>query len=167
MTTQNIPKPHVASKQEIESFGYGLSGYVGGIRRTTYWTPDGRSFQAIPSIRDYQIVKDGKVIETGQRDANLDKGWLLAKPTVLKIHCLFCDGYHDNQTQVDACEVMAKKLKAERQSVIDAEIAKDKAERDSEVNKQIAERDKKITFLESQLVKLTKMVEGIMPKEKV
>lgn len=160
MTTQQIPKPHIASRQEIESFGFGVTGYVGGLPKTTYYTPDGRSFRAIPLIRDWQKLNDeGKVIAKGTRDANLDKGWLLQMPAVLKIHCLFCDGYHDSQTQVDTCEVVAKKVKAERQAVIDTEIAADKAEQDKEISKQIAERDAKIGFLESQLAKLTKMME--------
>jgi hypothetical protein len=166
MTIQT-PKPHIANLKEIESFGFGITGYVGGLPKQTYYTPDGRSFQAFPQIRDFQkLNSEGKIIATGQRDANLDKGWLLSMPTVLKIHCLFCDGYHDNQTQVDACEVVAKKEKAERQVIIDAEVAADKAERESEFNKQIKERDNKIGLLESQLAKLTSMVEGMMKKEK-
>lgn len=93
----------------IEASGYGISGDVGGLPRTTYYTPDGRVIKAIPSLREYVKKKDGKVIESGTRDANLDRGWLLQKPTELKLYCSGCDMWHDTQEEVDACIVRKNK----------------------------------------------------------
>jgi hypothetical protein len=88
----------------IEASGYGISGSIGGLPRTTYYTPDGRIMQAIPNIRDYVVKdKDGKVIRQGTRDGNLDKGWLLYKPQVLKPYCKGCDRWHDTMEEVQTC----------------------------------------------------------------
>ena len=82
--------------QQIEAGpGYGLSGAIGGLPRTTYYTPDGRVIRALPNIHVNQASQS--------RDANLDKGWLLAPPTVLKPFCRACDRWHNTQTEVDAC----------------------------------------------------------------
>lgn len=93
----------------VEAVGYGISGDIGGIPRQTYYTPDGRTVQAIPSIREYVKREDDKVIETGTRDANYDKGWLPTMPTELKPHCSHCGEWHDNQEEIDACAVRIKK----------------------------------------------------------
>ncbi|KKN60865.1 hypothetical protein LCGC14_0527360 [marine sediment metagenome] len=99
------------AKEGIERSGYGISGDIGGIGRQTYFTPDGRKMRAIPAIRDYVVKQDGKVIESGTRDANYDKGWLPVMPTELKPHCDGCDNWHDTQEEVDAC-ILGKKTKA-------------------------------------------------------
>ena len=93
----------------IESTGYGISGGIGGLRKQTYYTPDGRTVCAVPCMRDYVKRKDGKVIESGTRDANYDKGWLPVMPTELKPHCEHCGDWHDNQEGIDACETKKKK----------------------------------------------------------
>lgn len=93
----------------IEASGYGLSGNIGGLPRQTYYTPDGRVIRAIPCIRNYAKKKDGKVIETGQRDANYDKGWLPVMPTELKPHCSHCGEWHNTQEEIDDCAVRIKK----------------------------------------------------------
>lgn len=94
----------------IEQTGYGISGHIGGLPRQTYYTPDGRVIKAIPSIRQYSRKdKDGKVIESGTRDANYDKGWLPAMPTELKLYCSGCDMWHDKQEEIDACIVKKKR----------------------------------------------------------
>lgn len=99
------------AKEGIERSGYGISGDIGGIGRQTYFTPDGRKMRAIPAIRDYVVKQDGKVIESGTRDANYDKGWLPVMPTELKPHCAGCDNWHDTQVDVDKC-IKEKKKKA-------------------------------------------------------
>lgn len=93
----------------IEKAGYGVSGDIGGLPRQTYYTPDGRTVKAIPSLREYVKKDNGKVVETGQRDANYDKGWLPIMPTVLKPHCSHCGEWHDNQEEIDACAIRIKK----------------------------------------------------------
>ena len=97
----------------IQATGYGLSGDIGGLPRTTYYTPDGRVIKTIPAIREYAIRdKDGKVISTGTRDANLDKGWLLAPPSMrdLKLFCKGCDKWHDTPQEIKACIAQGDKL---------------------------------------------------------
>ena len=97
----------------IERTGYGFGGDIGGLPRTTYYTPDGRVIKAIPSIREYvKKDKEGKVIGGGTRDANLDKGWLLSLPNrnVRKLFCQTCDRWHDTQAEVKACGQELKKF---------------------------------------------------------
>lgn len=93
----------------IESSGYGISGEIGGLPRQTYYTPDGRTIRAIPSLREYVKKDNGKVVETGTRDANYDKGWLPTMPTELKPHCPHCGEWHDNEEEIDACAIRIKK----------------------------------------------------------
>ena len=93
----------------IEASGYGVSGDIGGLPRQTYYTPDGRTIKAIPCLREYAKKENGKVIESGQRDANYDKGWLPVMPTELKPHCPHCGEWHDNQEEIDACADRMKK----------------------------------------------------------
>ncbi len=104
----------MVTEQEVEKTGYGITGDIGGIGRHTYYTPDGRRIRAIPAIRDY-VLKDkaGKVIESGTRDANYDKGWLPVMPTEVKPHCDGCDNWHNTQEEVDTCiSERSKKAKA-------------------------------------------------------
>ena len=90
--------------QAIEGSGYGLHGTIGGIPRKTYFTPDGRVIKAIPQIRGYiKRDKDGRIIEQGERDANLDKGWLTEMPKEKKLFCQSCDGWHDTKKEIAAC----------------------------------------------------------------
>ncbi len=93
----------------IEASGYGVSGHIGGLPRQTYYTPDGRTVKAIPSMREYVRKENGKVIESGTRDANYDKGWLQTMPTELKHHCSHCREWHNSQEEVDACGVATEK----------------------------------------------------------
>lgn len=101
------------AEESIQRTGYGISGEIGGIGRQTYYTPDGQRVRAIPAIRDYVIKKDGKVIESGTRDANYDKGWLPVMPKELKPHCDGCDNWHDTEEEIETCitnrQVYAKK----------------------------------------------------------
>ena len=88
--------------EELEGTGSRLTGSTGGLPRQRYWTPDGREIRAIPSIRIY-IDRSVDPPAEGIRDANLDKGWLLQKPTRLKRYCPHCDYWHNTQKQIDAC----------------------------------------------------------------
>jgi hypothetical protein len=59
---------------------------------------------AIPSWREFvRKGPDGKILEQGTRDANLDKGWSFALPTELKVTCPGCSKWHDTEEEVDAC----------------------------------------------------------------
>lgn len=134
----------------IEATGYGISGDIGGSFRQTYWTPDGRMVKAIPDIRDFvRKDKDGKVIGSGRRDANLDRGWLLAPPPPdrRKAFCRWCDGWHDDEAGVKACKAIEDKKAQKRELHARKEIAD-----------QVDEKDKRIDELTKQLDALTKLV---------
>lgn len=77
-------------------------------KKTRYWTPDGREILAVPCMTDWVRKKDGKVIDGGRRDANLDKGWLLQPPTEPKLRCHSCDRWHDTQKEITACGAKKK-----------------------------------------------------------
>lgn len=113
--------------QQIEKIEYGLNGDIGGLPRTTYYTPDGRVIRAIPSIREYVVKdKDGKVSGKGIRDANLDRGWLLSPPSVRKLPCRWCDRWHDTPEEVDACH-------HQQSTLVDGEAVKAKQKEVNEV----------------------------------
>ncbi len=105
---------NIATKEQIEQQGYGKTGDIGGQPKTTYWTPDGRMKRAQPSMREYIIhPKNPRDIPvTGIRDANLDNGWLLAKPEKLQLYCEFCDKWHPTQEEVDKCGETKKRFTA-------------------------------------------------------
>ena len=133
----------------IEAAGYGISGDIGGLKRTTYYTPDGRIMKAIPQIRDYIIKdKDGKVISNGTRDANLDRGWLSQMPQVKKLFCPTCDRWHDTQVELKACKVQQDKM-------IERMFIKTKQE---EVDKTVV--------LEQKVAELTALVEKLLEAKK-
>ena len=95
----------------IEAVGYGLSGDIGGLPKTTYYLPDGRIVRMTPNLREYNLRdKAGNIISTGKRDANLDKGWLLSRPAILKPHCVACGEWHDTQEQVERCALEQPKF---------------------------------------------------------
>jgi len=113
--------------RQIEAVEYGLSGDIGGLPRTTYYTPDGRVIRAIPSIH---VNKAG-----GSRDANLDKGWLLQPPTVLKPFCKACDRWHDTQEQVEAC--IAKQQEFTKR--MEKQTLQEEQDKTSALEKEVAE----------------------------
>ena len=82
--------------------GSRIKGDIGGIPRQRYWTPDGREIRAIPSMREY-LDRSVNPPVSGIRDANMDRGWLLQKPPILKPYCPHCDNWHDTQKEIDAC----------------------------------------------------------------
>lgn len=86
----------------IEATGFGLSGDIGGLPRTTYYTPDGQVIKATPRMVEYVKKRNGEVVEQGTRDTNLDT-WSLSKPTKLLPHCPHCTRWHETKAKVIAC----------------------------------------------------------------
>ena len=94
----------VQEREVLRNNGFIKAGDIGGQPKHTYWTPDGREIRALPDMHEYSLRDaGGKTIRSGVRDANLDKGWLLQKPTELKPYCPHCDAWHDNQEGIDVC----------------------------------------------------------------
>ena len=93
-----------STKQEAARTGAAVSGVWGGPQKQRYYTPTGEEVLAIPSWREFvRKGPDGKILEQGTRDANLDKGWSLSLPTELKVACPGCSKWHDTAKEVDAC----------------------------------------------------------------
>ena len=93
-----------STKQEAARTGAAGSGVGGGPQKQRYYTPTGEEVYSIPSWREFvRKNSDGKILEQGTRDANLDKGWSLSLPTELKVACPGCSKWHDTQQGVDAC----------------------------------------------------------------
>ena len=92
------------TKQEAARTGAAVSPTWGGPQKQRYYTPTGEEVLAIPSWREFvRKGPDGKILEQGTRDANLDKGWSFALPTELKVTCPGCSKWHDTEEEVDAC----------------------------------------------------------------
>jgi hypothetical protein len=92
------------TKQEAARTGAAVSPTWGGPQKQRYYTPTGVEVLAIPSWREFvRKGPDGKILEQGTRDANLDKGWSFALPTELKVTCPGCSKWHDTEEEVDAC----------------------------------------------------------------
>ena len=93
-----------STKQEAARTGAAVSGGWGGPQKQRYYTPTGEEVYSIPSWREFvRKNSDGKILEQGTRDANLDKGWSLSLPTELKVACPGCSKWHDTAKEVDAC----------------------------------------------------------------
>jgi len=93
-----------STKQEAARTGAAVSGVWGGPQKQRYYTPTGEEVYSIPSWREFvRKNSDGKILEQGTRDANLDKGWSLSLPTELKVACPGCSKWHDTAKEVDAC----------------------------------------------------------------
>ena len=90
-----------------------VTSVFGGQPKQRYWTPDGRLIMAMPDMREYTHTdRAGKVIDSGIRDANYDKGWLPQKPTELKLYCRYCDLWHDTQQEITKCQRRKKAFDA-------------------------------------------------------
>ena len=93
-----------STKQEAARTGAAVSGVWGGPQKQRYYTPTGEEVYSIPSWREFtRKGPDGRILEQGTRDANLDKGWSLSLPTELKVACPGCSKWHDTAKEVDAC----------------------------------------------------------------
>ncbi len=112
----------VEEKKQIKEKGY---ADIGGIQRKRYWTPDGREILSIPAIRTYVKMQNGKVVENGIRDANLDNGWLESKPDKLKPYCPYCGKWHNTQVQINECGKIKKKLQKKFDLIAEAERSKE------------------------------------------
>ena len=122
----------LASEEEIQEQGYGVTGVTNTERLQEYWTPDGREILASPAMREYITRnKEGKAIGGGIRDANLDKGWLLQPPQIPKLECGYCDKWHDTEEEMIKCAARKKTSDAKYLKRAKKEIGKDS---DSRVN---------------------------------
>ena len=93
-----------STKQEAARTGAAVSGVWGGPQKKRYYTPTGEEVYSLPSWREFvRKDSDGRILEQGTRDANLDKGWSLSLPTELKVACPGCSKWHATAKEVDAC----------------------------------------------------------------
>ncbi len=93
--------------------GYGISGDIGGVNKKRYFTPDGETLFKVPCMREYaRKDKDGKVIETGIRDANYDRGWLDQMPPNPVKHCPHCTEWHFKPEEYKECKAKKKRIDA-------------------------------------------------------
>ena len=91
-------------KQEAARTGAAVGSTWGGPQKQRYYTPTGEEVYSIPSWREFiRKGPDGRIVEQGTRDANLDKGWSLSLPTELKVACPGCSKWHDTEEEVGAC----------------------------------------------------------------
>jgi len=127
--------------------GVTLKDNSGGVRKQRYWTPDGREKLAIPTMRTYRMSQSGA---EGIRDANLDRGWLLQKPTELKPYCPHCDNWHDTQEEIDVCGVKKKEF-YDRQMKIAQKMKKQDG---GEVTERVDKLESDISDIKSMLAEL-------------
>ena len=152
MVTKLDPK----IRGQLESDGVAVSGDIGGLKKKRYYTPDGREIFAVPAIRDFIRRKDGKVVGSGTRDANFDKGWLDHQPTEneKKLHCKYCDKWHDTQAEIDKCRETKKKFDAKFMKMAKKEAEKDNAEYEERLAKLEEKVDKGLSNIQEMLTKL-------------
>jgi len=123
----------------------------GGQPKISYWTPDGREIRAMPDIHEYAVKDEkGKVIRSGTRDANLDKGWLTTKPTDPKLFCPHCDKWHDTGPEIAACGQKKNNLIAKYENEGKKELA--------------AKQDGRIDKLEADMRDIKGMLQMILEK---
>jgi len=87
---------------------------------------DSPRLPTIPLMADYQDVpryertgyqgQAGYCYLHGTVDANLDRGWLMQPPQMLKPYCRGCDRWHDTQAEVDRCIATQEAKLAEAQN---------------------------------------------------
>ncbi len=134
-------------RKEIESAGYGISGYVGGAPKKRYFTPDGREIWRQSSIRQYVNRQTG---QGGERDANYDEGLLDQKPQNLLPYCPHCDRWHNTQEEIDKCGSKKHTLISKHQVLAEKQLEK--------------QDDKRITKLESDISELKDMFKQVLNK---
>ncbi|MAH50458.1 hypothetical protein CMI37_31845 [Candidatus Pacearchaeota archaeon] len=144
----------VQEKKDIKKQGFSRTG---GIPRTMYYTPDGREIEAIPSWRGYHRKdKEGNVIGSGTRDANLDKGWALVPPKDPLPYCAGCDKWHDTQEEVTVC--IAKK--EERVKKWEEYAKKERAEEEETQRKETEELRTEVLELKGMIYELTQALKS-------
>jgi len=109
-----------ATKEQIAEQGFGITGSLGGQPKRTYYTPDGRVIKALPDIHAYR-----KGQESGERDANYDKGWLPTMPSTPELYCPHCDRWHPTQEEVDKCGEKKKRFDTKWQKKAAKEVNPD------------------------------------------
>ena len=131
---------------------YGLNGDIGGLPKTTYYTPDGRVIKAFANMRE-RVKKDdkGNVIWHGIVDANMDRGWLSKMPEVKKLYCKFCDTWHDTQVEIEACGIAQNKM-----------LEREGSRARDEMVQEYQNKDIKIAALEARIESLTKLMEKVL-----
>jgi hypothetical protein len=142
------------TKQERAEYlakGSGWVGSIGGQPKKRYFTPDGREVLLMPQMREFAYRKDGKLVQGGLRDANLDMGLLETKPTVLKIYCPHCDKWHDTQELVDECG--RKKQEAHR-------VYMEKAKKELKSDDRVAKLENDVSEMKDMFKKLMEKLNG-------
>jgi len=134
-------------KQQIAQKGF---ADIGGTRKKRYWTPDGREMFAVPLMKDWVKIKDKKIIGSGTRDANLDKGWLLESPSEPKPYCPYCTNWHDTQKEIDACGVKKNRFA----KLYEKKALKEKSEENKGLQTEVAELKSEMSDIKSMLTKL-------------
>jgi len=122
-----------STKQEAARTGAAVSGVWGGPQKQRYYTPTGEEVYSIPSWREFtRKGPDGRILEQGTRDANLDKGWSLSLPTELKVACSGCGKWHDTEEEVNACiETRSAQVARWQREDADARAEKNNAEQNN------------------------------------
>ena len=134
--------------------GTQITGYIGGQPKQRYWTPDGRLILAMPDIHGYGYTdKNGQIVEKGQKDANLDRGWLLQPPTNPKLSCPHCDLWHDTKEEIFQCQKKKKAFDArwQRRAKKDNSVAEN-----AQVNSRIDKLENDLFDIKELLQKLVK-----------
>ncbi|KKN49971.1 hypothetical protein LCGC14_0637720 [marine sediment metagenome] len=137
-----------SAREQIAESGPRLVGEIGGQPKTRYFTPDGREIFSAPSWHEYtRKDANGKVLDSGVRDANLDKGWLMQKPERLKLYCPHCDRWHDNENEVAECQ-------RKRDSLMAVSAARMKKEQPSDSNDRLDKMEIEMGEIKALLLKL-------------
>ena len=126
-----------STRQEAARTGAAVSPTWGGPQKQRYYTPTGEEVYSIPSWREFvRKDSDGRILEQGTRDANLDKGWSLSLPTELKVACSGCGKWHDTEEEVNACIETRSAQVARRQKEDDnARAEKNNADVEGRIDK--------------------------------
>uniref|UniRef100_A0A6M3J412 Uncharacterized protein n=1 Tax=viral metagenome TaxID=1070528 RepID=A0A6M3J412_9ZZZZ len=139
-------------QRELETLGYGGVHVWGGMKTKKYFTPDGREVWTAPSLREW-VKKNGqgKIIASGTRDANLDRGLLLEPPQAPLPHCPTCDKWHNTQAEVEQCALKRKEFEEK----VLAKTLSDYPVKKADVNLQ------RLDTLESELSEIKRMLKEI------
>lgn len=86
-------------------------------RMKTYYLPDGTKVRDYPMDIEVSKLINGKRVPCGTRDGNLDKGWLLERPAVLKFRCSMCGKFYDEAIVRDQCEAAHKETAIPRDEI--------------------------------------------------
>ena len=140
-------------KSQLNSTGVAVSGDIGGLKKTKYWTPDGKEILAVPSILTFKLVdKKKKTVRDVTVDRNLEKGWLLQPPTKVKPHCSGCGKWHDTEQEIDTCITKKKTFNEEWEE----RVKKERKDNGEGLKQEVAELKSEMVEIKSLLIKLLK-----------